>query len=244
VRSQEIEKRLEIPLLMAAALTIPALILEDQPGHSSLHAIGLAANYAIWLVFAGEVVVMLAVVPSRSRWLRDHPLEVVIVVLTPPFLLSAVQGIRVLRAVRLLRLFRLGPLARHLFSMEGLRYASLLALLTLLAAAEAFSSAEHASFGNGVYWALQTMTTAGQGDPRPHTVAGKIVASVAMLVGIGFFAVVTGAVAQRFLSTEVVEVEEAVGEVALAEEDVLAQVRDISERLRRLEDALATRSSR
>ena len=29
---------------------------------------------------------MLAVVPSKRLWLREHPLEVAIVVLTPPFL--------------------------------------------------------------------------------------------------------------------------------------------------------------
>jgi hypothetical protein len=40
---------------------------------------------------------MLALVSRRGRWLLDHPLEVAIVVLTPPFFLGAVQGIRVLR---------------------------------------------------------------------------------------------------------------------------------------------------
>jgi hypothetical protein len=33
-----------------------------------------------------ELVVILAVVPNRLRWLAAHPLELLVVVLTPPFL--------------------------------------------------------------------------------------------------------------------------------------------------------------
>lgn len=73
---------------------------------------------------------MLAVVSSRRRWLRRHVVDVAIVVLTPPFLVSVVQSVRLLRLLRLLRLMRLAPLVRALFSAEGLRYAALLTLLT------------------------------------------------------------------------------------------------------------------
>jgi hypothetical protein len=41
---------------------------------------------ADWLLFALELVVMVVVVRDRWQWLRRHPLEVAIVVLTPPFL--------------------------------------------------------------------------------------------------------------------------------------------------------------
>ena len=44
---------------------------------------------------------MLAVVPDRGRWLRDHPLEVAIVVLTPPFLPASLQAARAFRLLRL-----------------------------------------------------------------------------------------------------------------------------------------------
>jgi len=75
---------------------------------------------------------MLAVVQSKARWVRTHPLEVVIVLFTAPFLPASLQAARVFRLVRLLRLFRLAPLARRVFSLEGLRYAALLAGLTVL----------------------------------------------------------------------------------------------------------------
>jgi hypothetical protein len=55
---------------------------------------------------------MLAVVPDRGRYLLRHPIDLAIVLLTPPFLTSSVQSIRVLRLLRVVRLLRLRPLAR------------------------------------------------------------------------------------------------------------------------------------
>jgi len=81
------------------------------------------------------------------------------------------------------------------------------------------------------------MTTVG--GRAPTTTEGKIVASVVMVVGTGFFAVLTGAIARRFLIAEVTEVEQGVVQVGAAEEDVLQQVRDIARRLQDLERALA-----
>jgi hypothetical protein len=63
-------------------------------------------NWLIWLVFAAELVVLLAVAPDRWRWLRGHPLDVAIVVLTPPVLPPGLQALRVLCLLRLLRLVR------------------------------------------------------------------------------------------------------------------------------------------
>jgi voltage-gated potassium channel len=57
-----------------------------------------------WLVFLAEVVIMLAVVASRRRWLATHPLDVAIVVFTPPFLTAALTSMRLLRLARLIRL--------------------------------------------------------------------------------------------------------------------------------------------
>jgi hypothetical protein len=68
-RSREVERRLELPLLIFALLTIPAIAFEyaDQ---EPWHAIGIALNWTIWLAFVAEVVIMLRVVPDRGRWLR------------------------------------------------------------------------------------------------------------------------------------------------------------------------------
>lgn len=233
-RSERIAKQFERPLLVAAVLTIPVTVLQLLPPADPWRTIADVLNWAIWLTFLAEVVVMLTVVPSKRRWLREHPLEVAIVVATPPFLSHIVQSLRVLRLLRLLRLMRLGPLVRLLFTAEGLRYAALLTLLTALAGGAAFASVENVSVGDGIYWAVTTMTTVGYGDITPKTPEGKVIAISVMLVGIGFATLVIGAIAERFIRPPVHEVE-------LTEEDLVGQVREISVRLQRLERALEQR---
>jgi voltage-gated potassium channel len=236
-RAVALEHRFEIPAISAAVLTLPFLLLEDGIRHGPWHTVGSIGSLVVWIVFLAEAVAMLAVVDSRRRWLLEHPLDVAIVVLTPPFLFTAIQGLRVLRVLRLLRMFRLAPFIRRFLTPDGLRYAAFLALLVLLISAEAFASVEKISYGNGIYWAITTMTTVGYGDTTPHTTVGKIVASIVMLVGIGFFAVLTGAVAQQFLASEIVTLEE-------EERDLVSQIRDIGEQLHALEQQALLQAKR
>ena len=48
--------------------------------------------------------------------------------------------------------------------------------------------------GQGVYWAIVTMTTVGYGDFVPQTVLGQLLAAVVMLLGFGIIAIPTGIV--------------------------------------------------
>jgi voltage-gated potassium channel len=236
------EKRFSVPVIVAGLITIPLLIASlhklDQPW-STIVAV---ANALAWGVFAAELVVMLIVVPNRWAWLRTHPLEVAVVVLTPPFLDYVIQSLRVLGALRVLRLFRLGPAIRKMFSLQGIRYGALLSLLVVIGGAEAFSAAENASLGNSIYWAITTLTTVGYGDIVPRTAVAKVVACAVMLMGIGFFALLTGAVAERFLNAEAEQVQEGLEDVEAGEAELVDELAAISERVRRLETRLRQRT--
>ena len=201
-RWQEIERRLEPPLLIFALLTIPAIGLEYGDPGEPWRSIGEALNWAIWLAFLAEVVIMLRVVPDRGRWLRDHPLDLAIVVLTPPFLPPALQAARVFRLLRLLPLLRAGVLARRMFSTEGVRDAAVLTLIAVLGGGAAFAAVEkeeHLSAWDGVWWAITTVTTVGYGTPEVTTDGGRIIGICLMVTGIGFVAVLTAAAAERFV---------------------------------------------
>jgi voltage-gated potassium channel len=57
------------------------------------------------------------------------------------------------------------------------------------------------SIWDGLWWAVQTVTTVGYGDAVPKTPAGQILATVVMLTGIGFIAVVTAAITAAFIES-------------------------------------------
>lgn len=234
-RTSTARRYFEKPLLVAAVLSIPTTILQFTQGSEPLHILGETLNWLIWLAFLAELVTMLALAPNRARYLLLNPIDLAIVVLTPPFIGGVVQSIRVLRLLRVFRLLRLAPLTRIVFSLEGVKATAGLALLTAMVGGAGFAAEEGISFGNGVYWAITTMTTVGYGDITPKTTEGKIIAVIVMLVGIGTATLLIGAVAQRFLAPAVEHVE-------TAEDDLLVQVREISVQLSKLERALRERT--
>jgi voltage-gated potassium channel len=232
-RSREIERKLEPVLLVFALLTIPAIVLEYSDAGEPWEAIGRALNWVIWLAFVAEVVILLRVVPDRGRWLRDHPLDLAIVIFTPPFLPASLQAARVFRLLRLLRLAKAGVLARRVFSTEGVRDAAVLTLLAVLGGGAAFAAVEkeeHVSAWDGVWWAISTVTTVGYGEPAVTTDGGRIIAIVLMVTGIGFVAVMTGTAAERFVRNRRAE-EQAREERHAVEERAQAQRRAIEDRL-------------
>jgi hypothetical protein len=91
---------------------------------------------------AAYLVVMLAVVPNRRRWLLYNPLDVLIVVLTPPFLPATMKIVRVLPVVRLVWLLMLAHRMRGHFSLEGLRYAALLVFTVVVGGGVVFVTVE------------------------------------------------------------------------------------------------------
>jgi voltage-gated potassium channel len=241
-RSQRIERRFEWPIVIAALLVIPVIVIEQSTAGEPWTTLAAVANWLIWGLFLAEAVVMLAVVPDRWLWLRKHPLEVAIVVLTPPFLPASLQALRVFRLLRVLRLIAVVRYARRLFSLNGLAYGALLAVITVLGGGAAFAHAEgkEISTWDGVWWAVTTMTTVGYGDLYPETDTGRVIAILVMVVGIGFLSLVIGAVSERFLAAELrQEAEEVEREVETdldaARAEVLVELRSMSDRLRELE---------
>ena len=101
--------------------------------------------------------------------------------------------------------------------------------------------ADHENFpsiGSGLWWAVQTVTTVGYGDDVPANVAGRLVAALVMLVGIGFLTVITAAITSTFVSRS--RREQASSSATTPTEE---QLKEISGRLERIEAALTDRPS-
>jgi hypothetical protein len=79
------------------------VILESRDLGGAWPTVLSITNWATWLVFVAEAVVMLRLVDSRSAWLRGNPLEVAIVLVSFP----PIGTLGLIRLLRLLRIFRL-----------------------------------------------------------------------------------------------------------------------------------------
>ena len=123
-----------------------------------------------------------------------------------------------LRILRLFRLFRLLKIARyspavatliHVLSLERRAlFGTLLLLLCLMSiCAEGMyiieGTVQPHVFGNlpsCMYWAIITLTTVGYGDTYPVTAAGRLLASVTAIMGLGIFALPVGIIASAFVT--------------------------------------------
>jgi voltage-gated potassium channel len=96
---------------------------------------------------------------------------------------------------------------------------------------------KYPSIGSGLWWAVQTVTTVGYGDNVPASTAGRLVAALVMLVGIGFLTVITAAITSTFVAQSRREQMPSGAETATAE-----QFRQLDSRLDRIESALGRSS--
>jgi len=157
-----------------------------------------------------------------------------IVLLTPPLLPAGLQALRLFRLLRLLRLALVVKQSRRLFSPDGVKVAALVAGAAALGGAAIFADVEQRySLWDGIWWAVSTMATIGGGNVVRHTVIGRIVGMVLMPIGIGFFALLTGAIAHRFLAPS--HVSERSDAASAGDAQLLRELRRLEERLAQIE---------
>ncbi len=236
---------LEWGIVVLALLVVPVILIEESHPSAAWRQVAAIGNWIIWLGFLAEVVFVVSVAPRKKAALRAHWLDVAIVFLSGPLLPALLSSLRLTRLLRLMRLLRLAALAgraltaqRTLTSRQGFRYVAMATVLLVILAGFSVSIADREEFTSpwlGMWWAVTTVTTVGYGDVYPHTVAGRIIASVLMIIGIGFLSLLTASIASSFVSQDAA-VEDQVLESDHAE--LLAVLTRIEERLDRVEAKL------
>ncbi len=193
--------------------------------------------WVTWAILAGEFAARWWLAPRKLDFLRRHPLDLAAA------LLPLFRPLRLLRLLSLLTLLdRVGR--GSLRGRVGLYVAASVTLIVLTASlavldAERGSRGPIQSYGDALWWSIETVTTVGYGDMFPVTVAGRVVAAMLMLTGIGVLGVVTASVAS-WLVQRVEEIEEEErGEPATG-----ADVALLREEVRRLREELERQGSR
>ena len=151
-----------------------------------------------WGAFASDLLYGLSTAKNKKSFLLKHPLDIAAVLL--PFL----------RPLRLLRIISFGGLALQKVAM-GKQFAITLkvfiasifiayvAAIQITISERAVESSNIKNFGDGIWWAITTVTTVGYGDKFPTTMEGKFLAVGLMIVGISLMGVITASVAAWFV---------------------------------------------
>ena len=156
-------------------------------------------------------------------------------------LVASVPNVEVLRIGRFVRILRILRLLRGIRSLHRLLsvlfisrtrggvvsvvvMASLLVVFAAIAIllCETDPASNIKTAGDAVWWSMTTVTTVGYGDRYPVTDAGRIVAMVLMLGGMGLFGTLSGIIASVFLGGK------------KEEAAVLAELREIRAELEQL----------
>ena len=218
-------------------------VLDTSLTPAAYEALDVALT-VIWLLLGADYLVRLTLARRKRRFVRQHLLDLVILLL-PMF--RPLRALRVLTALRVLNRqlrgdFR-GRVGLYVAATVGL--VGFVAALAVLEAERDAPDASITSFGEAVWWTITTISTVGYGDRFPVTTEGRIVAATLMIAGIALLGVVTASIATVFvenvrrageqLSDDVEEVEADVEATRVQLSEVLAELRTISARLDALE---------
>ncbi|MCY4578302.1 MAG: ion channel [Chloroflexi bacterium] len=194
-RLQKIERRTELPLMLASFALMPIItglyFWDLSPVETRIYTV---LEIAIWALFAFTFIIKLAIAPSKLGYLRRNWPEALLV------LIPVLRPLRIIAAIMFV--VRDASRWRHLVTFETLiAYGIGIVLLaaTIVTTAEQNAvGANIQSFPDALYWSLVTVSTVGYGDHYPVSVVGKFTAVALMFFGIGIFAGIVAAIVSAF----------------------------------------------
>lgn len=197
---EEWERRTEPLMLLLALATLPLVLVPELFDLPETVETGiLVGDVVVWAAFAFDLSIRTWLSEHRIKFLLEHPLDVLIVVV------PVLRPIRLVKIAPLLRtLMATGILAQDL-RKRAAHWAFVGAAIVIVVATAIAGIVERGTeggienWGTVIWWAIATITTVGYGDVVPISPMGRVVGVLLMLVGIGVFGVLTANIAAWFV---------------------------------------------
>ncbi len=184
-------KTLDILAMVFLANFLVNWLLEPEAGWWSLTFTLVA--WGVWAAFAIDYLVRLYLHPHRWRFFFTHLLDLVMVLL--PMLRLLRVGILLVKAFKSVSTEQI---AGSLIGIVGVIF--VVAALLEWKVEHNAPGANITTVGLAFWWAIVTTTTVGYGDTYPVTVAGRLIGSLVMVVGIGLIGTVSATIAAWFVA--------------------------------------------
>lgn len=152
----------------------------------------------IWLAFAFDFLIRLALARRRVQFVRENVLDLLVLVLP---LLRPLRALRVVTALTRLNERAAASLRGRAMTyvMGGVLLLGFTAAVAVLDAERSHPNGNIKTFGDAAWWAVTTITTVGYGDRYPTTSVGRLAGVGLMVGGIALLGVVTASLASWFV---------------------------------------------
>ncbi|MCR8924185.1 ion transporter [Dasania sp. GY-MA-18] len=187
--------------------------------HEEYSTLLFSIEWFFTIIFTIEYLTRLYCSPNPKAYASSFYGIVDLLAVIPTYLsliFASTNFLIVVRLLRLLRIFRILKLFNYMNEAHVLMRSILMArrkiyifLYSISIAVTLYGSlmyvVEGPEYGfdnipKSIYWAIVTVTTVGYGDITPHTLAGQIIASLAMLTGYAILAVPTGILSAELIN--------------------------------------------
>lgn len=196
------EKIYYLIIAILCAISVVFAVIDMTRGLTKVERI---IDWIIYAFFVVDYVVRFILADGKKEFFKENLWDLIAII---PFN-SAFRVFRMARFVKLLRFakfLRLGALSARFakrssrfLDTNGFKFVLIICAVAVLVSAVAMTSFEHMKFQDALWWSFVTATTVGYGDLSPVSGAGRIVACLLMLTGIGLIGSLTSTITSFFL---------------------------------------------
>ena len=195
--------------IVIGALAIISIVIAVRSFKIEQSAAELMIDRIIWIIFVADYIFRFAIAPEKKRFFVRNIIDL-IAILPVVAVFQFFRFGRVIRAVRLLRLLKFARAgarfarffkrAKQFLDTNGFKYVLLSVIGMVCVAGVIMMISEHITFLDGLWWSIVTITTVGYGDIAPTSDAGRILAVILMVFGVGLIGSLTSTITAFFMN--------------------------------------------